>query len=239
MNRPDERELLAFLEGELEEGRRLQLLEQIERDPLLAREVRSVAIGLAAVSSLRGVGSGVSAAARPGRLVSPWWIAAAAVATLVLSVPTTLWLAGRGAPAAVDGGLASQPGRPPGTEQGFVLVLHGRWPDAGMVTETERLRRGDEYWAWTASLARDSLLMAAGDLRWEPGSRLAPGGSAVQVAADVVQSPDFLVGMLALRVGSYEEALAIARECPHLRYGGSVSVRRVGSGFLTTRGAGG
>ena len=120
----------------------------------------------------------------------------------------------------------------------FVLVLHGRWPDAGVVDAEETRRRSDVYWGWTADLARRDLLIAAGDLRWEPGRRVGPAGTAEAVSVDEVASPDFLVGMFALRVDSYEEALAIARDCPHLRYGGSVSVRQVGQGFVTVQGTG-
>jgi hypothetical protein len=120
-----------------------------------------------------------------------------------------------------------------------VLVLHGRWPDASTVGDVETARRAAEYWSWTSSLADASVLMAAGDLRWEPGSRLGPTGIPVAVPDGVLDSPDFVVGMFALRVGSYEEALAIARQCPHLLYGGSVSIRRVGTGFVAVQGAGG
>jgi hypothetical protein len=81
------------------------------------------------------------------------------------------------------------------------------------------------------------VLRAAGDLRWEPGRRLGPDGATVAVTADVVESPDFMVGMFALAVASYEEAMAIARNCPHLRYGGSVSVRQVARRFFTPIGS--
>jgi len=39
--------------------------------------------------------------------------------------------------------------------------------------------------------------------------------------------------MFAIRARSYEEALAIAEGCSHLRYGGSIDVRRGGGGFVT------
>jgi hypothetical protein len=92
------------------------------------------------------------------------------------------------------------------------------------------------YWAWTSSLADDDVLLATGDLRWEPGERLASSGVPTTVSANLVEEADFAVGVFALRVESYEAAMAIARRCPHLRYGGSVSVRRVGSGFVTVPG---
>ena len=47
---------------------------------------------------------------------------------------------------------------------------------------------------------------------------------------------EYVVGILTLKMDAYHEALAVARSCPHLRFGGSVTVRRVGAGFFTVRG---
>ena len=44
------------------------------------------------------------------------------------------------------------------------------------------------------------------------------------------------MGLLTLRVDDYETAAEIARRSPHLRYGGRVSVREVGLGFVTVPG---
>jgi len=234
MNRPTDEELLAFLEGGLDQERHVALLDQIEADPTLAAELRAAAVGWAAVGSLR---TSRDPAARPGgrrpRRVSPWWVAAAAAAAIAITAPVTWWMASRGgAPTPDLPAEAMQPGRGR-PEGGFVLVLQGRWPDAATVEVAERQRRAAEYWAWADSLEAESVLIGAGDLRWEPGSRLGPGATPVSVSDQVVESPDFLVGMFALRATSYQEAVAIARACPHLRYGGSISVRRLATGFLT------
>lgn len=237
MTRPSEDRLLAFLEGAATEEERTRLLDEIERDPDLARDLRFAARGLAAVQAVAGADAQHAApgpAATASRVrISPWWAVAAAAIALLVSVPSTLWLSARGA-TDETAGLALGPGEIPEIEPAFVLVLHGRWPDAGTITADETQRRAAEYWGWTQALAETGVLRAAGDLRWEPGRRLGPEGSLVAVASDIVESPDFLVGMFALDVDSYEEAMAIARECPHLRYGGSVSVRPVARKFFTT-----
>jgi hypothetical protein len=88
---------------------------------------------------------------------------------------------------------------------------------------------------WTSELADRGLLVAAGDLRWEAGLRLAATGP-LDTAGNPVAEPDFLVGMFAIRASSYEDARAIAENCPHLNYGGTVSVRQVGAGFVTVPG---
>jgi len=125
---------------------------------------------------------------------------------------------------------------PVAPEPSFVVVLQGTWPDAATVEPEERARRAGEYWSWTNALTADARLVAAGDLAWEPGIMVSSDEPPLEAPAGTVADPDFLVGMFTIRAGSYEEALAIAQECPHLRYGGSVSVRRVGQGFVTVPG---
>lgn len=235
MNRPDPETLLAFLEGRLDAEARDRLLDRLDADPALAAELRSAARGLEAV---QGAAEAEPVPARrepsPTRGISPWWAVAASVATLALSVPATLQLS-RPEPA---GELEIPPGIPPSQEASFVLVLQGRWPDAAQVGPEETRRRAEEYWDWAGALAREGILMAAGDLQWEPGERLGAGGVRLAVDAGVLEEPDYLVGMYALRVDDYGEALAIARACPHLQYGGSVLVRQVGGGFVTVPGTG-
>ena len=242
--------LLAFLEGELDGEARERLLAELGRDPGLAEEVRRAAAGLGVVRDLRELEKELgdepreSAAAKTG--VSAWWVAASVAAALVIAVPATWWAAGVATPdapraaagAPTSGNAAPTLGRPVDPAPSFVLVLEGRWPDLDVVEPAEARRRAAEYWEWTSALADRGVLLAAGDLGWQPGERLASGGAPVAIPADAAISPDFVIGMFALRVGSYEEALDVARECPHLRYGGSVSVRAVGTGFVTTGGFG-
>ncbi len=70
--------------------------------------------------------------------------------------------------------------------------------------------------------------MAASDLTLEPGIRYGAEGGGLAQDPDA----DYVMGILTLRMDSYREALALARACPHLKYGGSVTVRRAGSGFF-------
>jgi hypothetical protein len=199
---------------------------------------------------------------RASRRIPAWWVPVATAAAIVATVPATLVLSGNRAsvanggltdavlpsPSARPGGavrpvdqapdltpIRTSRGVPPAPTPSFMVVLHGRWPDADDIGDGEGARRADEYWAWTAALADRRLLVAAGDLRWEPGLRLTSTGERSDTPV-TVQDPDFLVGVFTVRADSYDEALAIAQECPHLRYGGTVSVRRVGAGFVTVPG---
>lgn len=251
----DEVRILAFLRGECSEEEREAILSRAEESPDFAARLRSVARGFEAADAWGeaerahsdAAPATIPAPAVPAprkRMVPAWWVPAAAAAAIAIAVPVTATLstAPTTGPDVVsaggDGTSVAAPlgGMPTSPEPSFVVVLQGRWPDAETVQPQERGRRAGEYWGWANSLAAEGRLVAAGDLEWEPGIRLASSQEALRPPPDVMAEPDFLVGMFTIRAGSYEEALAIAQECPHLRYGGSVSVRRVGLGFVTVPG---
>lgn len=255
MSRPSDELLLRFLQGDVSDEEREHVLSALEASPDLAAELRAAARGFASVESwAREAGASDTAPAPVGR-GAPWWsLPLVAAATLALAVPTTLALTSSGPSpggesagpegAQVSGtpstGVPPNPavfaGAPESAEPSYVVVLHGRWPDAASVGPEERTQRAREYWRWTSILAERGVLVAAGDLQWEPGLRLPSEEEVLDMPPEIVADPDFVVGMFALRARSYEEAAAIAAECPHLDYGGSVSVRRVGSGFVTVPG---
>lgn len=243
MNRPSDERLLAFLEGRMDEVERARLLDALDEDPELSRRLRAAAAGLSALSAYTGTAAVGEEAATDGadsgkvvprRTVARWWIPATVAATLALAVPGTLWVSGDGQAATAE----LRTGIPESPRPSFLLVLHGRWPDLDTLSAADARARALEYWAWTSRLAEEGILVAAGDLRWEPGERLRADGAVVASSADELLQPDYIVGMFALRAASYEQALSLARQCPHLRYGGSISIRRVGSGFVTVPGMG-
>jgi len=229
VTRPTDEQLIAFLEGRLSAQERTSVLRKLDEDPALAMELREAAHGLAALESV-APGQARPERRRIPKRVSPWWIPAAVAASLLLAFP--LWAPDAETGVAVELPASARPSTP---DASFVLVLHGRWPDATDLSPAATQARAAEYWDWTGQLASRGVLVAAGDLSWEPGTRVDPRG-VIAASSEVLNEPDFVVGMFALRVSTYEDAVALARECPHLRFGGSVSVRRVGQGFVTVPG---
>ena len=231
MKRPTDDQLLAFLEETLDAEERSRVLEQLAADPDLAAELERAATGLQALRSMpatAAVGGPHPGRGGPLGRISPWWLAAAAAATLAASIPATLYFAGRASGPSVE---VSPPDE--ATVPEFVLVLRGRWSDDIQLEPEEFENRLDELREWTARLAADGVLVAASDLALEQGVRY---GSPEAPVADPARDPDYIVGVLTLKMSAYHEALAVARSCPHLRFGGSVTVRRVGAGFFTVRG---
>lgn len=264
MSRPSDELLLRFLDGDVTDEERERVLAALEASPELAGDLRSAARGVAAVESWASratqptsrAAPSAEAGSRTAREGAPWWsLPLVAAATLALAIPTTLALTSQGGPRSTSPDPAATPppamgtpgtpiasnttafaGAPEAAEPSYVVVLHGRWPDAATVEPAERMRRAREYWGWTSALAERGVLVAAGDLQWEPGLRLPSEEEVLDPPPESVAHPDFVVGMFAVRATTYEEAAAIAAECPHLDYGGSVSVRRVGTGFVTVPG---
>lgn len=239
---PDER-LLALLEDRLDDEARLRLLDEVADDPELLARLEQASAGLVRLERWAADPHRAPAPATPPaaarRRVPAWWTAAAAILTLLVTVPLTLRWAPRTPGAAEGGGAAAVPGalvgRPDAPAPSYMLVLQGVWPDRDQLSADQVRSRADEYWDFVSELARDGVLVAAGDLRFEGGRRLGRGAPVSLAAADA-RSPDHLVGILTLRVPSYEAALEIARRSPHLTYGGTVTVREVGLGFVTVPG---
>lgn len=141
----------------------------------------------------------------PRRALSTrWWAAAAA---LVLF--TSGLLVGRG----LDGARRFPPD--PGPE--FLLLLYEPRPLVGGF-EVEA-RRVAEYGAWAGDLARQGRLVAA--------EKLADASLRVSATADGEDSRGEPTGFFLVRAAGLDEALAIARGCPHVAHGGEVRVRPV------------
>ncbi len=226
--RPDPELLIAFLEGRLDDEERAKLLAELDSDPALAAELEEAVAGLEALETLAAeVGPDAAPerdapSALPSRGVSPWWLAAVAVGTLALAIPLTLAVGPRTNSVAVTGeALSGQ----------FVLVLRGRWFDSEDLDAEEYQARMDEYWAWTTHLADEGVLLATSDLGLQSGLATDP-----DTTGDALGYAGRVVGMFTVSTDTYREALALARSCPHLKFGGSVTVQRVSGGFVTISG---
>jgi hypothetical protein len=121
-------------------------------------------------------------------------------------------------------GETTAPAAAADTRPKFALMLY-EGPGYDAPSEEEHPARVDEYVAWARDLAarghfvHGNELMNRGVLlhRDRPRSDTVPAGP-----------EGVLDGYFVIRAGSLEEAERIAAECPHLAYGGTVSVRPTG-----------
>jgi hypothetical protein len=107
----------------------------------------------------------------------------------------------------------------PGQEK-FLLLLY---EDAGFQPPPAGAReeRVAEYDAWAHALAQSGHL-TAGEALSSDGTELRPGRPAAPLARKT--SGDGPDGFFVILAGDEASAIAIAKTCPHLHYGGRVSV---------------
>lgn len=147
------------------------------------------------------------------------WMAAVLAAALVSFV------AGLGI-----GLRTGMPGPPAGTAAAttprWVLLLYED-DDYQAPPLAEKAARIREYGAWAHTLATRGTLVAGEKLN-ESGKLLARARVGVEVDDGLPMSGEgVLAGYFVIRAGSLDEAIALASNCPHLRYGGRIALRRI------------
>ena len=85
----------------------------------------------------------------------------------------------------------------------------------------EEAGRVEEYRSWARGLA--------GAGRFVSGEKLEDRGEQIGAPAGAPASPpeEEVRGYFVISAGNFDEALAIARQCPHLRHGGRILVRPI------------
>lgn len=140
----------------------------------------------------------------------PWlrWARPVAAAATVLAVG---FLAGRWS--------AIQPPAPQGER--YLLLLVG---DPSFGDREKELRFYDEYAAWGGKLAAAGHLVSAARLD-DPRPSLAAVDGRVSLSSE--QSGAGVSGFFMIRARDEQEAIALARDSPHLEYGGRIEIRRL------------
>lgn len=110
----------------------------------------------------------------------------------------------------------------------FMLLLHedqgqfdGRAPD-------EQVRVTKEYMAWATKMREEKRFVGGEKLTDDAGKVLRPkGGKIVLTDGPYAESKEIVGGYFAIHARDYAEACEIAKQCPHLKFGGRVEVRQI------------
>jgi hypothetical protein len=110
----------------------------------------------------------------------------------------------------------------------FMLILYDRPADFANVTPEEIQRIIEEYSAWGRGLAERGKLSSSMKLKDEGGKHLTGrNGSTVVRDGPYAEASEVIGGYFTIEAANYDEAVSIARGCPHLKYSGRVEVREV------------
>jgi hypothetical protein len=84
------------------------------------------------------------------------------------------------------------------------------------------------YRAWSDELRASGRYLASDKLTDGEGRVLRPEAGRVRVIdGPYAEAKEVMGGYYAIRAASYDEAVEIARGCPHLDYGGTIEVRAI------------
>jgi len=158
---------------------------------------------------------------REGRLATPgagrrrWAVAALSAAAIVVAFGTGVALGRR----------LSTPPTAPASQPQFVLFLYQT--ATSLATPEDGDDRVAEYRAW-ARTAREAGRLVTGEKLSDRGVLLWGVGPAGRVEHRLVESQDgVLSGYFVIQAASFDEALDVARSCPHLRHGGRIALRPI------------
>jgi hypothetical protein len=110
----------------------------------------------------------------------------------------------------------------------YMLFLHedlGQFDDR---PEAEMMRVIQEYSAWATKMREEKRFVGGEKLADDAGKVLRnKGGKIVVTDGPYAETKEVVGGYFAITAEDYAEACKIARDCPHLKYGGRVEVREI------------
>jgi hypothetical protein len=110
----------------------------------------------------------------------------------------------------------------------YMLFLHedqGQFADRA---REEMMRVIKEYSAWATKMREEKRFVGGEKLAEDAGKVLRSKNGRIMVTdGPYAESKEIVGGFFTIMAKSYDEACEIAKECPHLKYGGRVEVREI------------
>lgn len=105
----------------------------------------------------------------------------------------------------------------------FILLLQGG--EFSEYSEEEMQRIRDEYYAWSQKLASEGRDLGGNELAGS--GRILRKKDGQYVDGPFTETKEAVAGFFQIEARDLEEATAISRECPHLKFKGKVEVREI------------
>jgi len=110
----------------------------------------------------------------------------------------------------------------------YMLLLHEQPSDFSEMSPEELQSIIGEYIAWRQKLVDEGKFEGAAKLRDE-GGRIVSGANGDLRVTDgpYTEAKEVIGGYFTVSAADYDEAVNIARDCPHAKYGSRIEVREV------------
>ena len=112
----------------------------------------------------------------------------------------------------------------------YLLLLHEQPSDFSSFSPEQIQAVIEEYMAWSQKLAGDGKLVGGQKLKDEGGRHLSGYNGDFRVTdGPYTEAKEVIGGYFTIAAADYDEAISIARGCPHAKYGSRIEVREVES----------
>lgn len=111
----------------------------------------------------------------------------------------------------------------------FMLVLRTSSQELPTRSSEEVLKRVQEYNAWAKKIQQEGLLVSGEKLKDEARFLNVINGRQI-VSATQADTKEGIAGYFLIRARDYQQAVTIAENCPHLKYGGVIEIRQIDDG---------
>jgi hypothetical protein len=110
----------------------------------------------------------------------------------------------------------------------FMLLLHESPSDFARFSPEEMQKIVERYGAWSQKMAQSGKLAGGQKLKDEPGRVLTrKNGQVIVRDGPYSETKELIGGFFVLEANDYREVESLARDCPHLEYGGRIEIREV------------
>lgn len=111
----------------------------------------------------------------------------------------------------------------------FMLMLRASANDP-LDGSPEELKLVKEYSAWARKIGQAGLLVDGEKLTSETRVVNLVNGKSVVSGNQIDRNEKPIAGYFLIRADDYQQAIGIAEDCPHLKYGGTIEIRRIDDG---------
>jgi hypothetical protein len=112
----------------------------------------------------------------------------------------------------------------------YMLLLHEQPSDFSQFSPEEIQAVIGEYIAWRKQIAADGKLVGGEKLKDEGGRHIAGVNGQMRVTdGPYAEAKEVLGGYFTIASANYDEAVEVAKGCPHLKYGGRIELREIES----------
>lgn len=110
----------------------------------------------------------------------------------------------------------------------YLMILHDAMPVLANLSPAQMQAVIEKYQAWSAKVGQAGKLVGGEKLKDEGGKHIsAPSGKLVVRDGPFAEAKEVIGGYFIIEGASYDEAVKISSDCPHLELGGRIELREI------------